>query len=438
MSDSVPLGFWPTINKIYHDRYRCSGQSLAALCVDGPLGAAPLAQCLFLLQNRHPLLQALITESTAGCTFTRAAWLALPPDARPATVPLQVIERRSEDHWKEVAHTEIDRDAAAGAACLWRAVALQDSAGHVREIIMLFHHSLCDGMSMTRFVHDLLELTGRAAAGQTLPRELEPLPLLGPVEAMLPPPLPAARPAARPAAEQTPWPFERWAPLQDRSTRILYWKIEADLLERIRRHCRREHTTVNSALTAALLRAAAPADGRDVACSSGLNLRPRCTPPLSGDHFGCFIMMLQTGHTLSRVQTFWDLARTCRTDIEAEIALRRAQGFLPRRFHRAFLEGTMRDNLASGNERREFIGGPVLSNLGVLDYPDTCGPLRVRDLYCVTSQLSGLYMLFLGLYSLYGRLFCSLSHTVPLLSAATADRIAADFTDELQQACPSS
>lgn len=436
MIDSVPLGFWPTINKIYHDCYRCSGQSLAALRIDGPLNAATLAQCLSLLQNRHPLLQALIAESSAGYTFTRTAWLALSPDGRRAAVPLQVIARRNEDHWKEVARTEIDRDVAAGAHCLWRTVALQDAAGHVRELLMLFHHSLCDGMSMTRFVHDLLELAGCAAADQALPPERAPLPLLGPVEAMLPPPDPADRPATRPDPETASWPFEQWAPLEERATRILYWHIEAELLDRIRQHCRRTHTTVNSALTAALLRAAAPADGQRVPCSSGLNLRPRCAPPLSRDHFGCFIMMLQTSHTRARHQTFWDLARACQADSAAEIALRRAQGFLPRRFHRAFLESTMRDNLAAAEERREFPGGPVLSNLGVLDYSDTCGPLRVRDLYCVTSQLSGLYMLFLGLYSLYGRLFCSLSYTEPLLSAATANRIAATFTEELQRACP--
>ncbi len=440
MNDISRLGFWPAVTTIYHCAYRCSGQALAALQLEGCLPANVLAACLANLQHRHPLLQARIVQADGGFKYDRSSYVGMNEPARLSGVPLRVCKRRGPECWRRIAEEEIDRDASPDSACLWRAVFITEPRGEERsELILLFHHAICDGLSMTRFIHDLLNLCSVAIRSKEIPPRPEPLPLLPPPESMIrktapekvcPPPVPAG-------SQTAALPYEQPVPLERRSTKILFLTLDENLVRRVRERCRRENTTVNSAFSAALVRAVTANQGRRgrIPLSTGLNLRPCCEPQIGPEHFGCYIMMVQSFHDAGLGIGFWDAARACRTEIEREIFVQQRRGFMPRTFHRAFLESAMRDNVARANNEGLFTGGAVLSNLGVLDYPDSYTPVSVRGMYCVTSQLSGLYMLFLGVYTLFGKLFCSLSYPAPLLSAASAASIAERFQTELEQAC---
>jgi len=52
------------------------------------------------------------------------------------------------------------------------------------------------------------------------------------------------------------------------------------------------------------------------------------------------------------------------------------------------------------------------------------GPFRVQDIYNVTCETAGLWLLFLGTHVLHGRLYCDFSFAEPLASRTTVEGIA--------------
>ena len=62
MPDIGTLGYWSTIQKIYHDQYRCSGMLFQVLRVEGALTPGIVRKALYRLQRRHPLLRARFVD----------------------------------------------------------------------------------------------------------------------------------------------------------------------------------------------------------------------------------------------------------------------------------------------------------------------------------------------------------------------------------------
>ena len=62
MPDIGTLGYWSTIQKIYHDQYRCSGMTFSVLRVEGALTPEIVRKALYRLQRRHPLLRARFVD----------------------------------------------------------------------------------------------------------------------------------------------------------------------------------------------------------------------------------------------------------------------------------------------------------------------------------------------------------------------------------------
>jgi len=443
MEDPTRLGFWPTINKIYHDRCRCAGMATAVVRIRGPLAEAPLRESLLVLQKRHPLLRAAIVEESRYFRISFDAWNAIPEDMRLSAVPLHVVERQSDMHWEACAAEEIAHDFAPDAPCLWRAVALLPPGGPgPGELILLFHHAISDGMCLASFVKDCVALCNSILRGRPLP-DRSPLPLLPAPESLIDRHVKttahgsasAPRQAQRPPL--SPWRFEADAPLDRRAPGVLFRSIGQDTVEALRRRARLERTSVNSALTAAFLQAAcgdAP-EPRQAAMSAAVNLRPYCSPPVGNEHFGCFISMVQTAHGVDSGLSFWERARAYQQELQHEIFQLQKKGFAPPAFHKAFISTTMTANVERANKSGAFTGGPALSNMGALEFENNEGPLEIAELFFGAPQLSGLYSIFLVACTVQGRLFCFFSFPEPLTSRSTACRLAARFAARLASAC---
>jgi hypothetical protein len=146
-------------------------------------------------------------------------------------------------------------------------------------------------------------------------------------------------------------------------------------------------------------------------------------------------MMEQAVLDLSERIPFWDLARNCGKELTNRVNVKRNQGFLPRQFHTILLRLIVESNLAESEARQQFVGGPCLSNLGVLDLSEEYGPFQLQEIYFGSPHPSGLYSVFLCVVTLHGRLFCALSYTEPLLSRRTAESISDSFVSLLETAC---
>jgi NRPS condensation-like uncharacterized protein len=409
------------------------------LRVEGALTPEIVREAVSVLQRRHPLLRAHIVDDgryyqVEVAEYGQGTFIEEKPD-----VPLRVVSRVSDSQWKEIIQDECSRDFDADAHALWRIILLH-SENHPQsnEIITLFPHAFSDGMSATHFVHDLLCLCSHV---DNIPA-VEALPLLPAAELMLPDLSSSRRFGGRgigsDSAErkQIPWDFEDYKPLEERKARFLYFQVDEKTMDAFKKRCQREHTTVNGALLAALLMSALKEreSTHHICFSFPIDLRRHCEPEVTNEHFGCYIMMVQAILTLSKKNSFWDIARTCSKEIMMQLISKRKQGFLPREFHKPFLSSTIESTLSKQYEQKHFSWGPALSDLGVLDLSEEYGPFRLKEIYQGTVQVAGLYMLLLCVAAFRGKLFCTLSFTEPLISQDTANGIADSFVSQLANA----
>ena len=444
MPDIGRLGYWSTIQKIYHDQYRCSGMTFSVLRVEGALTPEIVRKALYRLQRRHPLLRACFVEEDRYYRFQVAPDNNGQFDEDMQNVPLRVLNRRDGSHWQEILEHEFSRDLDPDSGVLWRTIFLHSESHCCRsELINLIHHSVSDGSSQARFAHDLLFLCSQISEGTNDAPDRPTLPLLAAAERMVPQISPSPKPEGRvrrdhsPERPQTRWDFEAHAPLNERRPRGLYFQIHENDMTVLKARCRQEHTTVSSALVAALLLSASKETGsaHPIPFSFAIDLRGYCEPKVTSEHFGCYVMMEQAVLNLSERISFWDLARNCGQELTNRVGLKRNQGFMPREFHKTVLRLIVEGNLVESDSRQEFAGGPCLSNMGVLDLPKEYGPFRLKEIYFGSPHPSGLYSVFLCVATLHGRLFCALSYTEPLLSRRTAESIADSFVSRLATAC---
>jgi NRPS condensation-like uncharacterized protein len=361
-------------------------------------------------------------------------------------VPLHVVSRENVYQWEGILEDECSRDFGQDSQFLWRTIFLHSATHHgdCNELINLFHHSISDGSSTARFAHDLLSFCSQIAEGAIDDPERGTLPLLPAAELMVPVITTSGEAAARPPrnhspdqGEEAPWDFEAHKPLNERRPHCLYFQIHEGNMLDLKARCETERATMSSALMAALLLSAWKKmdKAHHVPFSFAIDLRGYCEPKVTSEHFGCYIMMEQAALNVSEEISFWDLARNCGKELRNRVDAKRNQGFMPRKFHKLLLRMIVESNLAESETRQQFVGGPCLSNLGVLDLPEEYGPFQLKEIYFGTLHPSGLYSVFLTVATLHGRLFCALSYTEPLLSRRTAESIADSFVSRLQAAC---
>jgi hypothetical protein len=434
MAKTRPLGYWETIQKTFHQQYRCAGMILQVVRIEGGLTGGVLAQALALLQLRHPLLRARFGEAGDRPTFIVAA-----PDAATVRVPLRVVPMEDDGAWQRLGESEALRDFEG--EFLWRAILLEGAA--CCDLIFLIHHAIADGHSIVRLVHDLMALCRAIAEGRAGMGDYAPLPLLPPVDELLNRSLPPDSPAGLLATGEQEgavhqFPFEGCVPAEERRLATCFRQIEKKAVALFQSRCRSRGVTPTGAITAALLQAAAgTATGPErLAMDTGISLRRYCEPEIGPEHVGCNIMMLQTSHSLKHGGDFWSFAAACQQELRRATALKQRQGFLPRRFHPAFVASSIGSNLQGSGQAGHFANGICFSNPGVLSVEESYGPFRVQDIYNVTCETAGLWLLFLGTHVLHGRLYCDFSFAEPLASRTTVEGIADRLVETIrQQAC---
>jgi len=440
------LGFWPTVCKIYHDNYRCSGKVFQVLRFEGVLTPGIVRKALYWLQRRYPLLRAHFVDDARYYRFQVSECNNVKADERAPDVPLRIVNRTDDSQWEMIIEDEFSRDFDPHSQVLWQTIFLSSkNHGQCSELITFFHHSLSDGVSVTRFADDLLCFCNEIAKGTGYVPDMATLPLLPPPELMLPRISSSRKFLSQdprnnaPDRGQTPWNFEAYRPLTERKARSLYFKISEDIMTHLKARCVQEHATLNSALIVALLLSAFGKidSAHHVSFSFAFDLRTYCEPKVTSEHFGCYIMMVQAVLTLSTKISFWNLARNWGKELIMRILLSRKQGFLPKEFHKSFLSSIIESNLSKSDRRQHFAWGPALSDLGTLGLSEEYGAFRLNDIYHGTVQLSGLYKVFVGVATYRGILFCTLSYTEPLLSTETAQCIANSFVRQLENACES-
>lgn len=377
---------------------------VASARLEGPLAAEDLRRALDAAQRRHPLLGARIALREHGPVFTAGA----------GPIPLRVEPLGPGEAWMRAMEEELHAPFSDDGP-LARGTLLQGADSHV--LLVAFHHAIGDGFAAWSLLTDLV----RVASGQHA--ALPPLPPLPGMAQMLPardfglPMPPPAAPPARLPQDDDVTPGER-------RTRLLQRHIEAEQLEALAARARAEGTTVQGALAAAMLQAAAlEAGGKraTLGLNSPLNLRDRLTQPV-GAAFGLFAFAPPLFLEADPAAPLWGLAREVRARLRALAETDAALAVLAQLEVRVPREA----NAAQAMPGRIAAQPPVavgVTNLGRVP-PAPAGPLRVRSFDCAASlELAGASVVVYAA-TFEGRLALTFMHPEPVVGRARAARIA--------------
>jgi NRPS condensation-like uncharacterized protein len=325
------------------------------------------------VQKRHPILSTSIKRNEEGQPALYQV------DAAP--IPLRVVDGSAQEHWE----LELDREMALPftpeQAPLIRTVLIHKPQSAV--LIMIAHHSIADGMALVFLIRDLLQvLSGEqieafsfSSSGEELLNKLPKREEIVQAEASQ-----AGAPAAEPAL------YREGDGLAPRASAR---KLDESLTAALRERARREGTTVQGALCAALVLAGRKTSStwrkQSVRVMSPVNARAHLR---AGEACGLY---LGAGAMIpfqpSDSSDFWELARFAKQKISRSQTLQSLSASLHG------LEAIMTKDInvetaaqiAAGAFAREL----MVSNLGQMPYESEFGPLKLEAVWGPTA-LQGL------------------------------------------------
>ncbi len=386
----------------------------------GELDPDALAAALRRARKRHPALRRRFALDRGEVWLEPAgdAPVELHCVAAPSALWRPLIER-------ELATAFAPEDAAP-MRCLY---ATLPGVPRAALLAVTFHHSLADGRSAAALLRRLLAEAIRGEA-------------FGPEQEAGSPPLHAGFPAVHrpdvPLREGMGAPRHNRERRVDDEERLARLKarlaptvpciepiaLEADASERLLSACRREGTTMQGALGAALLLATREILGMRapdaLLLTHALDMRPYLEPAVPGECLGLYSSMLSASYPLSGESRFWDLAREIGTGLRRQIG--RGEAYYCYSLARLFFALQPPATLATGC---------LLTNIGALA-PVPGGDIVRAMSFALAPMPNQLSVCSASSYG--GRLLANLNFNGAVTPPLEAGRMAAAFRIRLEAA----
>ncbi|MBD2020304.1 hypothetical protein H6F43_08910 [Leptolyngbya sp. FACHB-36] len=387
-------------------------------------GAVPfeiLRTAINLLQERHPLLQTHLQKSGDSFYFVSGTGLL---------IPLQVIEQEYKQQWLEIAQGEMLRTFSDEEEPLCRITFVQaKEKTDTNQLIVTFHHAIAAGSSALHLIDELLSYCCDLAEGVAITPP-EAMPLQPPLEQFLErylsnqAPLPSTQIASSQADSSPTLIIEETTTSEHRETHLITRLFSRSLTQHLQDRCRQEQTTVHGALCTAMLIAASTETLKTsnpslLSCSSNVDLRVFCHPPVAQSQLGCFVSAITTTHFLDSEPDFWQLARDCRSNIRQMIDSKVphyqvSNPELLKKYQVSFLTQMAEYNMGRNTATH-------VSNLGKFYSKSESECFRLKEFYFATGQHIVGTCLWLGVVTLNNQMNCTFAHVEPLLSKKTAE-----------------
>lgn len=359
--------------------------------VRGPLTSEGLKNALVRLCQRHPLLAVRAVAGKDGAAYFTTE--GVPP------IPLQIIERATEEDWVRQVEREIAQPADYRAGPPFRCVWLRGQP--VSDLLLVCDHITADGHAGIYALRDLLTMLADSN------RMLEPLVPASMTE-LIPPPMmekiaaltsPAPGAAPRPPAE-----YHLPAPPVE-ILRVMPFALDEAETAALVSRCRAEGVTVQSALCAAftLPFAERHPDAPVRKVESPVDIRGRLTQPL-GEVYGNYISLAVTNLNCAAGRNPWDIAREAR---HALAAITEEQLFTAPVVVMAVAEQPL--SIPPVDISHDL----SISNLGRLDIPAHYGPFYLESIYGPTLNVSWPGHRILGVNTFSGRMRCTFTSRDP-------------------------
>jgi NRPS condensation-like uncharacterized protein len=324
------------------------------------------------VQRRHPILSTSINRNEDGQPALYQV------DAAP--IPLRVVDGSVQGCWE----LEVDREMAVPftpeQAPLVRSVLIHKPQSAV--LIMVAHHAIADGMALVFLIRDLLQvLTGGQLEALSFSSSAEELLSKRPkgeeiVQAEAPR---AGAPQAEPAV---------YRENNGLAPRVTARKLDENLTAILKERARREGTTVQGALCAALLLAgrktSSPWRKQSVRMISPINVRAHLG---AGEACGLYLVGGMVPFQPGDSRAFWELARFAKKELSPSQTFQSLSASL----HglEAIMTKDMDVDTAAQIAAGAFARELMVSNLGQMPYESEFGKLTLEAVWGPTA-LQGL------------------------------------------------
>lgn len=343
----------------------------ARIC--GNIDAEDLQLALRKVQGKHPLLRANVVEEGGQLYFLF--------NDNPPKIPVRVVERNTDEHWRSVTATEWKTPFNMNEGPMVRMVWIKSEG--VSELMLIGHHCICDGTSLITIFREILQAVDQPDVQLTpyLPfqslQELFPPEVLSDLKTALLVKVKAALFrlfALAVRAVNTPPKGEHY---------LLYWRANAKESAALAHRCKAEETTPYAAMCVAFLlafrqvnrprfknRIMCPVDIRRFIGNIRADVMFNYAPPIP----------LSIDMRIDQQAGFWDLARRLKQSMSKKIGRVNAYE------HLMVAEELQRSIPKAISFLRRSKGSYdfAFSNVGRLEMPDNYRAFRVEGLLGVT------------------------------------------------------
>lgn len=395
------LGAFEHLYWLYNQFYPLDFATVAKL--QGQFSSEQLSTVLRQVQQHHPLLRVRIATDEIG----QPKFVETDDE-----IPLRLVARMDDRHWQAELEVELAHSLDWQVAPLLRVVLLQ--SGAESELIILCHHTIADGLSGVYLMRDILQgLAGKTFEWTDLSAALS---------------LESALPGIAPSPEATAKPTDYLPPLSRRSRpHIRTALFSPEFTQQLIQRSRSEHTTVHGAISAAFLLALTQQDAKSsdvMRCLHPFNARSQLSLPMQNG-VGLYIYMGMTTHSLQADSTFWDVARSVKSQL-SQIDI--AQQLVEERQLRQPTMANLTDATAFVEAAQsQYLCQLNVTNLGRIDIAQQYGNIRIKALHAPTV-ISGVAGRSVGVATLNDRLALTIA-SAPLMDVdwAESDRDATAF-----------
>jgi hypothetical protein len=279
--------------------------------VRGVILAENLRTALHKVQAKHPLLRARIVEEEGEPLFV---W-----DEKVPEIPVQVIERRSGEEWRDITAAQWNVPFEAQTGPLLRVIWIKSD--EVSELMVVGHHCVCDGGSVITLLREILLVLDQPDT------ELVPYTSYSSLADLIPQEVLSDAKMIRRAKRKAMlyklflalWPARK--PVHGAGDPyVLYWKSGVELLEKMNTRCNAENTSLFASHCVAFLLAFREVRGKafrnKIMCP--VNIR-RSIREVKSDMMFAFAPTIQLSLDLKSETDFWTRARAMKQKISSGI-----------------------------------------------------------------------------------------------------------------------
>jgi NRPS condensation-like uncharacterized protein len=368
---------------------RCAGSFNVVTIgrIRGCLKAEILRQALDLIQARHPRLNSRLVGELDTLHF----------EVGVGNIPLDIVQKQSDEQWLDVVLEELNQPIDSE-KYLIRCVLIIFPDDRLNYLLTILHHAISDGLSTIQLHSEILTYCQQIIDGKTAENipSLQPLP---DIRSLMPKSMQGKIGTIKGILfllklklklslhHPETLKFEQCVPLNSRSCGMIQRQLTPEVTTQLVELCRREKTTVQGTLCAAMMMAAAQEISSEtsrnsspkipVSCRSFVDLRKHLKPEVSRENLGILASSITSLHTLDSSTSFWNLARDVRQQLK--VSLESEDIFSVVLMFRKII-GVL---VSRPNEAPVTVG---VTNVGRIDIPSHYGLLELEEISFVPAQ----------------------------------------------------